>query len=400
MNATEITTAISTVRSDGSSADANHRERYFVADQPIVKWGAWSFVALVVVYFVSTDGSAIRYLVYLCPALLLVEAVLRKAHFTWGPTLALLSFLGFAAATLLGGAPSSFFARDLVTVVLIIAPFLAKYDVDSRVAPALFVSAAICGIDAFQKGGGQLGDLGISLGQSRAALETTFGLLTPILVLYFYHRKRHSLALVSAILSILMFKRIAILAMAISFAFSVIYSWSKGRSTRSLVTTALAVSVTAICIGSVFINSIYEFIHPYYVELTGEYSSINSFTSGRYEIYNYLWKSQLDYQNLGQWIFGNGLGATADMMNESAVASFAHVSLLHNDWLRILIDYGAIGLVIVLAAILSISRRSPFASGAVLYTAILFATDNVSMYVFYWTLLFILLASSSPREQT
>lgn len=348
----------------------------------------------------STDGSAVRYLVYLCPALLLIEAVLRKARFPWGPTLALLSFFGFAIATILSGTPSSFFARDFLTVLLIVAPFLARYKVDSRVAPALLVSAAICGIDAFQKGGGQLGELGISLGQSRAVLETTFGLLTPLLALYFYHRGRNSLALVSIVLSILMFKRIAILAITISFLASIAYYWAKGSSSRVLITGVVAATVILICIGSVFINSIYEFIHPYFVELTGEYSSINNFTSGRHEIYNYLWKSRLDYQSLGQWIFGNGIGTTADMMNESAVTSFAHVSLLHNDWLRILIDYGVIGIVIVLSSVLIVGSRSPFALGAALYTAILFATDNVSMYVFYWTFLFILLASSPPRKKT
>lgn len=327
---------------------------------------------------------------------MVLEAGLRRPVFAWRPTALLILYTVIVAISFLAYGANSFFVRDALITTLAILPFTLKFKVDSRTPYLLIASAFACGLDAFIDNGGRFGELGISLGQSQATAETTFGLLTPLLCIYFLIARKFGVATLCAFLALMMFKRIAFAAFMVAAAACYLEYHAKSLIARRLWKLAIVMSIFAVCGLSVYINSAYEIMVTPYNDYVKPGTTINNFTSGRYSIYEFIWRNYLDHQSLLQLVFGNGVASSSMMMSQPSVLSFSHVSLLHNDWFRILIEYGLIGLFLVLATFSRLSH-GPMAIAAIVYTTILFATDNVAMYVFYWTL-FLILLRSCPVE--
>ena len=72
--------------------------------------------------------------------------------------------------------------------------------------------------------------------------------------------------------------------------------------------------------------------------------------------------------------------------------------LMHNDYLRIVSEYGVFGAAIAMFLMFGAVASGPLAGLLILYTAICFLTDNVLTYSFYWfVLVFCLRTQDRPN---
>jgi hypothetical protein len=84
------------------------------------------------------------------------------------------------------------------------------------------------------------------------------------------------------------------------------------------------------------------------------------------------------------WLFGHGIGSHHAAL-QRVTWSFGKVfPLLHNDWMRILYDYGLLGIAIACMVFVVVARQSRVGFSIAVYTAFVFLTGNAFGYVMYW----------------
>ena len=94
-------------------------------------------------------------------------------------------------------------------------------------------------------------------------------------------------------------------------------------------------------------------------------------------------------------IFGNGSGFS-HIFTSTDQASNA--SQLHNDILRIRIDYGYIGIFGLIIIILNALTKNKFYMSIFFYSLTLLLTDNILTYTYYWITFFILVSAQRKFE--
>jgi hypothetical protein len=108
-------------------------------------------------------------------------------------------------------------------------------------------------------------------------------------------------------------------------------------------------------------------------------------TNGRVEIYSRM-AQEATYS---VWYLGKGLGVVEKLLECWNISKFAN---LHNDLLKFYIELGVLGLAIYLTSYLVMfyfvgknygNAKMSFILAISIYTVLLFATDNVSIYVMY-----------------
>jgi O-antigen ligase len=106
-------------------------------------------------------------------------------------------------------------------------------------------------------------------------------------------------------------------------------------------------------------------------------------TNGRVEMYSRV------AEEFSVKIFGHGIGIMEQMLEYWNVSVYSN---LHNDLLKIFIELGAIGFIVFLISFAvmffyaeKLVKKSGlcYLLGIVVYTMLLFATDNVSIYLIY-----------------
>jgi hypothetical protein len=108
-----------------------------------------------------------------------------------------------------------------------------------------------------------------------------------------------------------------------------------------------------------------------------EDSSADAVSLGRYDIALMLW-DRLHHSGPLNWLIGFGPGAA-----DAIVENYTILQNPHNDWLKILFDYGAIGFVAIHSILFANLARHRLGLMIYIYTATLMVTDNVFIYMFY-----------------
>jgi hypothetical protein len=101
------------------------------------------------------------------------------------------------------------------------------------------------------------------------------------------------------------------------------------------------------------------------------------------------------YWSWSGFLFGHGMGAHHQFLQEALWSKGKIQNLLHNDWMRIVYDYGLLGIAAACLIFIKVSQagRVPFAIAG--YTAVLFLTGNAFQYVFYWAVVSLLVMDLS-----
>lgn len=217
---------------------------------------------------------------------------------------------------------------------------------------------------------------------SHGILESNLGFPLGLVVLYYLYARKWGRALVAGALLFVAFKRITFLGFALAVGYDLASSRIATLGMRKFMALAI---VLALSIAAVFSNKLFETTAD---SLDLQQTSANSLSLGRYQIALRLW-ADLDNGSPRQWIIGSGPGSS-----DATVASNSDLTNAHNDWLKILFDYGLVGFVVIHAVLFLNLARNRFGLMAYLYDATLMMTDNVFIYMFYWAFLFMMMRAA------
>jgi hypothetical protein len=122
---------------------------------------------------------------------------------------------------------------------------------------------------------------------------------------------------------------------------------------------------------------------------------INQFTNGRFDVYKFIIARLLSTPH--NLIFGEGPGFSADFLEATYKnAGFEHP---HNDFLKILIDNGFVGLCVIIFAYLAFIGRSVYSLAISIYIITLWLVDNTFIYYFHNAVLFLVIGALRQRQQ-
>ena len=223
--------------------------------------------------------------------------------------------------------------------------------------------------------------------------ESVFAFSFGLFALYYFYKKQWGTFVVSLLFLFFAEKRIAILAIFAGVLILLLLRFF--RSSKKL----------AALIWAGVVASVYGYLYLIYSGIMDAFCwGANINTNGRVEMYSRM-AGEFEFSPL---FFGKGLGIVENLLNFWKVERFAN---LHNDLLKFYIELGFLGLFIYLATyFVMFYMAEKFTSAAKMsclvaisvYTMILFATDNVSIYSLYlfplYSIMFAVLAEEEDRK--
>ena len=224
--------------------------------------------------------------------------------------------------------------------------------------------------------------------------ESSFAFTFGIFAVYYAYKKRWGMFLIAGIFAYIGNKRIVLLAMAAALAVMA-FVWLF-RSNKKLVYALWG----GIC-AAVF--AYLAFIYSGGMSFWSEVFNLNS--NGRLKIYDRI----LAEYEFSAGYLGKGIGVIENLLEHWNIPTFAN---LHNDLLKFYIELGFWGLFIYLLSYYilfyvaeKVAKESVliYLLGILCYTLVLFATDNVSIYLiylipFYTTIYAVLSAGKKNAE--
>ena len=386
-------------------------------DQLMAVWATWILFATILIWTISggsggpggarlPERGAGKYIIYSLPFTLggayWLSFGARQLKLDLKAAAALGLYLVVAATGLAANDATRFYAfRDIAIVSGYLSLFVFWFRAPASVLNVCVVAVAVCmGIEGATRispdmqllnAEGLYAILGLSnpegttLFGPHSLLESTLGFPLGVLVLSLVHNRRWRFAAAAALLQLFAFKRISFAGVALALAFNALThrTLSLKGARRLALGIAVGLSLTAM-----FSTAIFENVSG---SLRLENSSANAISLGRYDIAVMLWK-QLSEAAPANWLIGFGAGG-ADAVTEQAVPDLKNP---HNDWLKILFDYGVCGWVVMHAVFFMILARHRLGLMIYLYTAMLMMTDNIFIYMFYYP--FVAMAMCVERE--
>ncbi|GAA0606128.1 hypothetical protein GCM10009416_49270 [Craurococcus roseus] len=154
------------------------------------------------------------------------------------------------------------------------------------------------------------------------------------------------------------------------------------------------VAVVALSILAIFSTQLFEGVADT-AYLDG--FSANGLSLGRYELAIKLW-DEMESGSLLNRMVGFGPAAADTMLESYAVLEGSEVNP-HNDWLKILFDYGMAGFVAMHVVLFLNLARHRLGLMLYLYTASAMVTDNVLIYMFYHPFIALVMCAERGREK-
>jgi O-antigen ligase len=122
--------------------------------------------------------------------------------------------------------------------------------------------------------------------------------------------------------------------------------------------------------------------------------SPNQLAPGRYTLNKYS-AAILDQGYDVEWLFGHGPGFS-NMAAES-ISSLRH---LHNDWFKLLIDYGLVGTILIVWGMVLVYARCAGGIALLAYFSFIMVTDNPLVYFYVHFVSFMLLRVYVTANET
>ncbi len=343
--------------------------------------------AVVCIWISSRDASA-RYVIYLLPVLIVLSAGLinrGRMAFDRNSFLALLLFLTVAVVSMLSSAQFDGFAiRDVVTISCYLLMFTVCFSGHRQMADVSFaiLVAGLALVAASQGINTEWAAL-----QSVGVLESTLAFPLGVIVLFYFHERKWWRFLLACFVLFLTFKRITLLGVcaiaALEFASLVVFR--RPFSRRVAIFAVISVSVCAL-----FLTEIFEFVSEL---IADENSSAAALSLGRTEFATAMWDS-IDRAAIERELFGFGPGSSVRFLSD-----LGDVANPHNDWLKVLFDYGFLGFAGFHVILGLIHPDTPLGNKLYVFTAILMVTDNVLIYIHYFAFVFLVCRIDQTRKQ-
>lgn len=216
------------------------------------------------------------------------------------------------------------------------------------------------------------------------AFDHPMGLLAPIYSVFFFAAGGKIEFILALFMNVLGGKRIALLGMLvgiISISFFNRIALFEKRDARFLI---LLLGLAAINVASVNVTSMLGYAHS---ELRLN-ADIEEIMLGRYAIGNEI-SRVLENRSWLESIIGSGAGS-ASMV--ASTVSRGTITQAHNDWVKIVVDYGILGSSLITVFMALIFSSSRMGMSIALVSAVIMITDNVLVYVFYQFPIVLMLA--------
>lgn len=327
------------------------------------------------------NETAIKYIIYFIPFVIpaIYTVISRGRLLLYRPELfALMLYLGFALGSLLYNGDTGFYTlRDL----MIIGGYLFLFTI--YIHPPPFVADMAMGtfavglvVDGVRNGA----NLSIDFLSSNGIIESVLAFPLGVVFLYYFHERKWVRMLIALLLLLVAFKRIALLAAGFAIALDIAFRLigSRGINKAAAIVIVVGFSLTAL-----YLDQIYVYLAEV-IDTRG--LSANAISLGRWQLAIVLW-DHIQSQNFTNIIIGFG-PAAAEKIIELSGSLLTHP---HNDWLKLLFDYGIVGFIGAHVIFFIIHARNSFGTMVYVYTAILMMTDNVLIYIFYFVFVFLLL---------
>jgi hypothetical protein len=212
------------------------------------------------------------------------------------------------------------------------------------------------------------GGFEFSLLDSKSTLEShSFAFVFGLFCVYFLLTKQKLYLLLAVIMSILVLKRISLIAIFLIFLISIL---PRGLKDKILSRWVLISANFAYLFFCVYISS------PEFDNFSQTYFDVSSsyLTMGRSVLYDEVFSSI--GSSFFSWIFGNGFGSAYEVLNFVSWVEKLH---LHNDVLRIFYEFGVIVFVLFFVYFYSGSHSVRLLG---LYLNVVMLTDNIIVYTF------------------
>lgn len=387
-------------------------------DQLMAVWATWILFATILVWTASggsggpetpehtraaAEASSLRYVIYSLPLTLggayWLSFAGDRPRIDERARSALVIYVVLALTGMAANSWTDFYAfRDLTIVSSYLLLFVFWFRAPAGALDICLAAIAACmGVEAVTRIGpdatlmnadnlyalvGLANPTGVPVFGPHSLLESTLGFPLGLFVLNYVYHRRWRLALVAGLLQLIAFKRISFVGVVIALAFHLV-------TRRATFSRAKRLGVVAV-VGLSLVAMVSVIIFEYSADaLRLENSSANAISLGRYDIAVTLW-NRLGAASPVQWLIGLGPGAADAVSHEVADLN------PHNDWLKVLVDYGVIGTILVHRIFFLMFVRHPLGLMIYLYTAVLMVTDNVFIYLYYHA--FIALMMCTKRE--
>ncbi len=349
-------------------------------------------IAAIVCLFVTLcvwalfGDTNLKYMIYLLPPLLVMISVsVNRGVFDIDPRglTALFLFAAIAAMSLANNPDFNFFAqRDLI----IIGGYLLLFALPMRLVPMVVDGILVCLIatvvlEATAKGF----SLQVDFLASEGIMESIMAFPLGAVLLYYVYNRSWTRALIAFLVFFATFKRIAFVGIALVIAIEMAV-WITGRRLNRRVLATMA--AIGLCILSLYMTPIVEFAAEM---LDIRNINANALSLGRVAIAEPMW-DRIYFAGFLDTLVGFGPGA-ADRLIQSVSES----ANPHNDWLKILFDYGYFGLITFHVIFYLMFPKTRLGTAIYAYSAVIFCTDNILIYMHYFA--FVALVARTPARQ-
>lgn len=224
------------------------------------------------------------------------------------------------------------------------------------------------------------------------AWESTFAFSFGAFSIYYAYKKRWIFFGISLILMYVCDKRIALLGVVLAL-FVMMAVWFFQNNKKFV--CAIWATITALIYGYLYLI--------YSGKLEAICWGLNINTNGRVQMYTRM----ANQYNFLSHFWGNGIGIIENLLEYLKIETYAN---LHNDLLKFYIELGFLGLLLYLVSYYFVldqinkyfgDRQMRCVLGMLVYSMVLYATDNVSIYLMYLIPFYsVLFAVLSPEKNS
>jgi hypothetical protein len=349
-------------------------------------------------YCFGESLGSLRYLVYVVPPILVASLTLQrtpasnKAATVFFLTYLLLAPVGY----LIGVKDTDFFFNNFIIMVLIIVSFVPTINVGIEQIRVVFLCSVAYFVLAYSltdHGGVRLFQIlksGTGSGLEDGYDNHQGGLLGPIYAVFLYAVGAKIQFLLALIMSLLGGKRIGVIAIIVGLAS--IFLFRKAAALKKRRNRFIFLLATLGVINIAASNMVY--ISQYTYESLRMSVSIEEIMLGRYAIGSEMTRV-IDSRSPVESLIGFGPGGGDALATRVSAGT---VKEPHNDWLKILYDYGILGSIAITTFIALVFSTSATGSVIAIASGVLMMTDNVVMYLYYQFPIVLMVGYSALRE--
>ncbi len=370
------------------------------AKAPTIRITPLIYAVVVFFYFTFPDIRPFRLAIYLIPALLVAELIAqRTVRFYRLIAAAFVTYSALLLPFVISEDAVGFPRDEMIFLASSMFMFVFWYRTDELILHALLAVGGLSVVALLLFAPSNNTSLSLVAGTGFA--ETSLGLILPLVSIAYYLRGYWMLFAISIVVDYFLFKRIALFALLCTLAVDFfIYRRSADRPPSNSHRLVAAISTSVVVLIALNLRALFDFLSDFLQSFAGITVAPNDLSSGRYAALDIYWTDLTARSSMLEWLFGNGPGYTTSLIRSDYDLQEWNFTHLHNDWIRLLGDYGILGMGVAAAAFMWAMSRDRVTALIALYSMLVLLTDNILTYLSYWiAAAFVLRCVTATRQR-